>query len=357
MEKMIDAGGRLEALKDLASRPTQLHFTPITLRRPLLHFHQVLGVQPGLAGAPNPDFLVYLLEGMGHQEQLRKTARKQFKNFENFVRGAHVPAATTWTLLLQTLQVDEPTLRSFAHGSKNGPLVPMYVALFELLERTFVQSFRASTLGKVYCRCCGADMLNDATVWWQEQQPRVAADAATFVDRLLTAVLGGVLLVEGIGRWLGWSCLASAELIKLAAPCHHPMGHWMTMVRSHRGLRHDWELTVASELASPGPAVEGRLRKWRCGQGLLPMDKALLMIARAPDKTKLKHALFAARTLSLAIDVVQAAAETSVRPDRETAQTIVNARLQQLHTHFQLARAVAATPKSQGMAQGADGKD
>lgn len=329
--------------KDLEAKAAQASFDPITLRRRLMLFHKALGLKPGHAGVPDPEFLVHLLEGSGHQEQLRKTAGAQFKNLENFLRGAHVPTATTWNLLLQVLRTDDATLRALAHGRKDGPLVPLYIALFELLEAAFVRSFRTMTLGNVHCRCCRADMLDDARIWWQEQNLYVPADAAIFIDRLLSALLGGMLLLEGLGRWLGWGYLSADEVIKLAAPCHHPIGHWMAMVRRHRGLQHDWQLTAVADSESPGPAIDERLRKWRSGQGLLPMDKALLMIEPMKDNARLKHALFAARTISLAIDVVQATADTPARPDRMTAQGIVRARLQQLHLHFQIALAATRT--------------
>jgi hypothetical protein len=345
VEKMLEDSGdnKPDWAKNLEAKAVPASFDPLTLRRPLLLFHKALGLKVGHAGVPNPEFLVHLLEGSGHQEQLRKTAGAQFKNLENFLRGAHAPTATTWNLLLQVLRIDDATLRALAHGRKDGPLVPLYIELFELLETTFIRSFRTMTVGKVYCRCCSADMLDDARIWWKEQDLCVPADAAIFIDRLLTALLGGVLLLEGLGRWLSWGYLSADEVIKLTAPCHHPIGHWMAIVRRHRGLQHDWQLTVISDSESPGPVIDGRLRKWRSGQGLLPMDKALLMIEPVKDKTSLKHALFAARTISLAIDVVQATADTQVRPGRTTAQGIVHARLQELHLHFQIALAAART--------------
>lgn len=92
------AGDVPEALEAAAAKAS---FEPIILQRPLLLFQSAIVLEPGEARAPDPDFLAHLLEGTGHQEQIRRAVGKQFKNLKNFLRGSHMP--TTWRLLLRAL--------------------------------------------------------------------------------------------------------------------------------------------------------------------------------------------------------------------------------------------------------------
>lgn len=350
MEKMpVDEPSSLSAR--LAEKPVlealQVAFDPLTLRRPLKLFGRALGLRPGIAGHPDPDFLVQILEGGSHQEQLRKAAGAQFKNLEHFLRGAHTPTATTWNLLLLVLGTDDATLRSLAHGRPDGPLLPAYVSLFQALEGIFLRTYRTATVGTVRCPCCGGDVLDDAHKWWEAQAVPLAADASKFVDRLLRALLGAASLLEAISHFTSSPCLDRALLDKLALPERHPIGNWMNLAKLARRLQHDWQLTVGldADQSAQGLVPDGRLRKWRSGQDLLPLEKAFSMIAATDRETVLKHAMFAARTLSLAIDVVQAAATTSSRPTRSLAQEIISARLRELNLHFRMGIAALARSK------------
>jgi hypothetical protein len=118
----------------------------------------------------------------------------------------------------------------------------------------------------------------------------------------------------------------------------------MNLAKQARGLRHDWQLTVEldGDRPVPGPAPDGRLRKWRSGQDLLPLEKALSMVATTERETVLRHAMFAARTLSLAIDVVQATMMTPARPTRRVAQQMVSARLREMNLHLRMGAAALA---------------
>ena len=349
MEKLSNINGPTTVSGRLTELPfvdsLQVPFAPLKLLRPLSHFGTAVGLRPGIAKPPDPDFLVHIVEGGSHQEQLRKAFGNQFKNLEHFLRGAHEPTATTLALLLLVTQTDEATLRSFSHGSPDGPLLPAYVALFRVLEGVFLRSYRAATIGTVKCPCCGGDVLDDAHVWWNAQAVVLSQDAYGFDDRLLQAMLGSILLSEALCRRNASDHFDTASLLKLASPERHPVGNWMELVKLSRGLKHDWELTVGLD-ADPrahGSIPDGRLRKWRSGQNLLPLDKAFSMVATTKHETTLKHAIFAARTLSLAIDVVQAAAETPSRPTRKLVQEMISARLRQLHLHFQIGKAAATS--------------
>lgn len=305
-------------------------FAPLTLQRPLALFGKALGLCPGVSGCPDPDFIVHVLEGAGHQQLLRHATTSQFRNLANFLRGAHAPTATSLRLMALALGIDEDALRSLAHDRPDGPLLPAYVSLFQALEGLFVRAYRGVTVGKLMCPC-GGDLLADAHVWWTAQPLTLAPGAAAFVDRLLGALLGGVFLLEIAAKITQTQAahLDRARLHQLANCRRHPIGNWIEMARLGRGVRHDWELLNATEL-------DGRMRKWRSGQGLLPLAKAHAMLAGAPDEAVLLRAMLAARTLSLAIDVVQATSLTASKPSRALAQQIVAERIHQLDRHLQL---------------------
>ena len=344
MEKMPDLTAEPSPLQVGATKTNVLiAFRPVTLQREPLLFKKAVGLQPGVAASPDPDFLVHLFEGTGHQEQIRKATKEQFKNLENFLRGNHEPTTTTWTVLMKLLEIDDLTLRSLAHGKKEGHLLPVYVGFFQVLEAVYVSTFRGVTDGRVTCPCCKANMLHDSEVWWGKQPLPLPRDACAFVDRLLTALLGGVCLAEALSDLARGQPLRASELEKLVIDGPHPIGHWMVMVRSSRGLRHDWQLTVEP---GGGPETNHRLSKWRSGVELLPMKKAQAMLAGVRDVTKLSHTLLAARTLGLAIDIVRAASTTPVRPSRAAAQETVGARLKQLYIYFLIGRKNLRTPPS-----------
>jgi hypothetical protein len=302
---------------------------PIKLERPLKLFNGALGVRPGISEYPDPEFVLHILEGAGHQQVIRRHAGSQFKNLENFLRRSHATSPTTWKLIQQALKLDEESsdvLRTLAHGHADGPLLPAYITMARALEGVFLRTYRFATVGIFICECCGTDKLDNARIWWPKQIIPLEPDASAFVDRLLSMLVGGTVLYEKFGAA---ESMGSAMLDTLAMPDTHPIGNWMTAVRIARGLQKDLQLL-------PEPVADGRLRKWRSGQDLMPLGIALYMIRGAPSPTRLKHALLAARTLALAIDVVQAAASTTNRPTRRAAQEVVSARLKQLLRHFEL---------------------
>lgn len=313
----------------------QVVFDPITLRRPSKLFGSATGLSVGAAAPPDPDFLVHLIYGAGQQRLLRMATQEEFKNFENMVRGKTHATERTKHALLNKLGLDEATLGIFVHGRPDGPLSPAYLQLFAALEGMFLRMFGSATIGRVKCKCCGGDLLDDADTWWKAQQLQLEPGAYRFVDRLLKAALGGVLLMSILGQRqsIDLMCLHS-----LAAPSIHPIGQWIEMARSARGLDHDWELTVVRDEdgQAHGPVSDGRMRKWRSGQDLLPMALALAMIEGTAEIARLKHALLAARTLALAIDVIQATAAHTNALGRRPAQEVLAARLKHLEHHLRI---------------------
>lgn len=298
---------------------------PLKLQRPLKLFKGALGLHIGVSECPDPEFIVHLLEGASHQQIIRSQVGSQFKNFENFLRGNHATSAKTWKRLLDTLHVEAKSENDFlqlAHGHADGPLLPLYISVAQALEGAFLRTYRTATVGIFICKCCGADKLDDALLWWPEQPIHLARDACSFIDRLLATLVGGTVIAGLLANFDPAKCMDATMLQALSDPEKHPIGNWMAMVRKAKGCKKDWQLL-------PEPEVDVRLRKWRSGQDLLPMDKALTMIRGTQGEQRLKHGLLAARTLTLAIDVVQAAALSSDRPDRSAAQVMVDTRLRQ----------------------------
>ena len=69
------------------------------------------------------------------------------------------------------------------------------------------------------------------------------------------------------------------------------------------------------------------------------------MIATSQQEPGLKHALFAARTLGLALDVVQSTATSPARPPRKLAQAAIAARLRELNLHLRMGLAALKQPQ------------
>jgi hypothetical protein len=296
---------------------------PVVLRRRLQLFDSAMGLAPNIAGIPDPEYILHIFEGAGHVELIRSEVGPEFKNFENFLRGKHATSAGTWTRILQVLGTDEQTgdlLRALAHGQRDGPLLPSYIAMGRAFEGAFVRVYRTLTSGLFLCQCCGVDLFNDARAWWPKQPLTLMPDACRFVDRLLATLIGGMVLSQFFASALAKQSIDSDMLEALANVATHPIGNWMTVVRTARGLRMDWELL-------PEPVVDARSSKWRHGVDLLPLKTGLKMIEGSPFENRLKHGLLAARVLALAVDIVRATAVSERRPPRSAAQEIVFARL------------------------------
>ena len=355
VEKLEDtplAGSLIHRLKTLPiMEALQVPLEPLELNRGLNHFGSALGLVTGSHGKPDPEYVLHVLQGAGHQELIRSQIGTQFKNFENYLRGKHATSSVTWTRILQAFGADEEageTLRSLAHGCREGPLLPTYVGMGQALEGALLRIYRTATVGIFICQCCGGDIFDDARVWWPKQRLSLPLEARRFVDRLLEAIVGGTALAQAWSGLTSEKSIDAAMLKALADPKTHPIGNWMTLVRTARGLQADWELL-------PEPAHDVRLRKWRNGVDLLPLEKALSMTVGAPTPALLKHGMYAARALALAVDVVRATASTAERPSRADAQALVSERLQQftqrLHKgvaeHFRRGLVAKSTPAAE----------
>lgn len=317
-------------------------FEPLTLLRPLRLFKSSLGLKVGVAAQPDPDFLVILVEGAGHQARLRAELGPHFKNLKNMVRGSNAPSTKTKKELKSILGLDDAALEQVVHGKKDGPLLPFYLELFQMFEGMYAQMYAKMASGVLTCPNCHGNVLDDMDAWWRKEKLSLQPDAYFFVDRLLKVILGAVSFQHLLSLE---SRLEIAKVHQLVDPACHPIGQWMELSRVALGLRHQWSLTAIDGFSSEdeGIALDGRMRKWRCGQELLPFGKAKLMIQAAPKGSGLDQALLVARTLALAIDVVQATAVGPEYPDRQAAQDTVARRFDQLLINLRLSVATFTT--------------
>jgi hypothetical protein len=316
-------------------------FKPLTLRRRLPLFKNVLNMTPGVTGVPDADFLVVLLEGAPHQTHLRSQLGADYKNLENMLRGLHVPSPTTLKQLQSCLGTDYATMLGLVHGNKEGHLMPAYVQVFQMLEGLMILVYKCLGASVLTCPCCKGNMLDDMHAWWRVQPLQLAPDAYGFVDRLLKAIV----IAEGLMRFVEEPARFGLGMLEeLIAPSIHPIGQWMEMVRSDYGFDHLWQITTFAGVAEAdeGSVPEHRIRKWRSGMDLLPLGKARAMIVGAPQRIRLGHALIAARVFALATDVVRASADGS-RPTRSEAQLAVSLRFAQLKENLRLSLNVITT--------------
>lgn len=313
----------------------QVVFLPVTLRRPLRLFNAVLNIPVAVPTKPDSDFLLYLAYGAGHKRLFRQAAKENFKNFENFIRGKRTTDRIR-TELASQLGIDEAMLNLFVQTKKHRHLAPDVVHAIEAFEGFFLRTFGTVTNGKTKCPCCGKNQLDDTAIWWGKTGLDLETDATHFVDRLLKCTLGAALLESAIFTGPG---LDFGVLKTLSAPECHPIGNWMKMVRSARGLAHDWELTIVRDGSGRdfGPVPEARLSKWRSGQELIPMHHAAVMLSDPKVNTRVRHGLVVARTFALALDVVQGASRLPDPISRIRAQNAVSARLAQLTSYLVLA--------------------
>lgn len=342
------SGGGTKTLAEALLVP----FEPLTLRRQLLLFKNVLNITPGVTGVPDADFLVILLEGAPHQTQLRSQLDTDYKNLENMLRGLHAPSATTLKQLQSRFGTDDVTMRGLVHGNKEGHLMPAYVELFQMLEGLTIQLYKWLGSSVLTCPCCTGNTLDDMHAWWRVQPLQLAPDAYSFVDRLLKTIVSA----EGLMRFVEKSDQFDVGMPEqLIAPSIHPIGQWMEMVRSDYGFDHLWQITTFASVAEAdeGSVPEHRIRKWRSGMDLLPLAKARAMIVGAPHRIRLDYALIAARIFALAIDVVRASADGSV-PARSEAQLAVSLRFAQLKENLRLSINVITTHGQTLKAQASD---
>ncbi len=314
-------------------------FQPLTLVRRMLLFPSALGLQVGVAGVPSTDFLFRLFtDHQSHQAWVRCALGNQFKNFENYVRQRNEPSLTTRTSIAQRAGLDLNSLAFLVHGNKDGPLLPMVLAMIEMAEGVPLLLYTAVVAKGVFCPHCGANILDDKDIWWGKQALLLSRPAYDFVERLM-----GVLVVT----YCAHSSLSKIEgndamdrLIDLVDPRRHPIGNWLNAVK------HANEVSSYRDLVMDRPFEESRIRKWASGSDLMPIAAARRLIDGNKSYKQLEADLFAARALAFVTDMVMATANgPGEKVARQDAQTVVHERLKRIRANV---RAAARTDRHTG---------
>lgn len=330
------------------SQVLQESFEPLDLRRPMKLFKGTLGIHPGSAAIPDPEFLVRLISGSpSHQALLRQAVGDQFKNLEHLLRGKHTASPTTLRILARSMCLSEDQLLAFAHGNKNGPLLPQLLMLFHNAERIPLGLISSLTATPAPCPCCGQNLMEDARAWWQRQALQLASPEYRFVDRLLNAVVGGHLAYELLMLLTQRSAVPFDVVSGLAKPKGHPIGNWLVLVKAARGFTYLWELAASRRdtIAKTDEMQSNRIKKWSSGQDLLPYEDAKMLTAGLSNEHHLLALHLAARFLAFATDFVCATADGADYPSRATAQRLVYERLCHLHAKARLALKLLQDPK------------
>jgi hypothetical protein len=330
-------------------------YWPITLQRPMRLFKGALGLHPGIAATPEPEFLVRLLTGhLSHQALVREAAGPYYKNLENLVRARHQPNSTTRNLLACRLNLHEDDLLGLSSGPGNGPLLPTLLAFFRMLEGAPLRFFGGvMTSSEVPCPHCGANLLDDVDAWWRDQPLKMEKAEYEFAERMLRATLAGFLLFLFLRNNVDRAPTAGTDLPSIGKPSRHPVGNWLAAVRDAHGCKDFYELAHKLPFDAPDGLniTQPRLKKWSSGQDLIPVSAGERLTVGLPEAGDLEIAFLAARTLALVVDFLCAAyidnegARQTSRPIQHQARKIVSERLQQLVVNLGLAAKENATRK------------
>lgn len=331
MEKLQSLAS-LSHIESLAG--TLVPFEPVTLQRPMRAFSKVLGLTPGVAAPPDPEFLTYLLTGRpSHTAILRNALGNHFKSFENHLRRRHETSATTLKALSQAIDVPLEELGSWAHGQQDGPLLPGLQKWFQVLEGIPLQLATSALSANVPCPQCGHNVLEDIDAWWTKQALVLAAPEYRFVERVLRAAEGGMTILALLNVLTG-SLQPEEKLSQFAHPRRHPMGHWLNAVQQACGCKSLSDLSVRMELTGGRDWSPARMKKWSSGQDFIPTE-AVEAIAAATGRAKyfdLLHVM--ARTLTFALEFIVASAQGDVPPVRKQALQVVHDRLVRLEENI-----------------------
>jgi hypothetical protein len=327
VEKMMKPASADNRPKKTIAEMVIVPFAPMTIQRPLKLFKGILGLTPCVESPPDPDFLVHLLTGRSHQAWLRLHLGNQYKNLENLLRGRGNSTETTVALLQNKLHIEN--LRSHSHGSNHGPLFPTLVDAFQMIEGFYFQMAEGVSRIRIPCPHCCHDVNDDVDLFWQRQSLDLGISEYRFVERLLTAIVGGSLLHESLRNL---SCSNGLGIVPadMADPRRHPIGNWLNVLSKYYGCRTltDLQVRLPVDPSDPDQVLSyRRMRKWAAGHALLGPETASRMIQGAADETTLSALFLVARMVSLALDFAVAAAPNGQSLPRKTVQEILHHRL------------------------------
>lgn len=316
-------------------------FPPVEVVRSLGPYGRMLELEPGCPKAPDPEFLVRLLTDLAsHQAGIRKAAGANYKNLENLIRGRHKVSNTTKTLLAASLGIPVELLDSLENSAPSGPLVPIVLSLFQIVEGLPMRVTSGVLDHKVPCPCCGHNLLDDISHWWSKHAPGLGQAEYRFVERLLNAVLGAGLIERFIANLTNRKTLDLDRLGGLANPSRHPIGNWLFEAQGILSCQSLAELAREMQLRGGVGATfsHGRLKKWSSGQDVMPLEAGEAIAEACGQKSNGMRRLIAARAISLVTEFVAAALpESSTLAGRSAAQQLVHSRLEQLGQNLWIA--------------------
>jgi hypothetical protein len=317
-------------------------FEPLTVMRPLGSYGRMLALQPGVASAPDSEFIFRLLTGyQSHQAYVRRHAGDHFKNLENLIRGRHHLSGTTRGLLASQLGIESGLLDQLDSSSPDGPLLPWLLTIFQAIEGLPMRVTSAILAVDVPCPCCGSNLLQDSKSWWSEQPEHVGVAEARFVDRMLNAIIGASIVEAFIGQFQTKPDPGLVSLDSLTNPEHHPIGNWIAEMQEALGSENLAQLASDMQLRGGIGATfsHGRLKKWSAGLDVMPIDAATAIAAACGRSSAGGRRFLAARGFALVVDFLIAAADGDGASARSLAQGIVHSRLKHLCHNVQIAGA------------------
>lgn len=308
----------------------QAYFPPVTLQRPMALFKRMLGLEVKKSSSPSLEFLVQLTSRYpSHQAVVRDIAGEQFKNLENVIRGRSNASSTTLKLISQKIGVDIEFLNNLVHANKEGPLIPEFLKIFQFVESLYLMTYSFKNSGVIICPHCNTKLTKDAHQWWVEQGIGIGQAEYLFAERLLKMVVGGYLLIEQLNS----NATPKAYPSNLARSTHHSIGNWLVDLVQRYDCDNLAHLSVKLQTLNINVS-HGLLKKWSCGQVLMPFSAAEEMIDKIPNNDGLRTTHIIARALALATDFVASVASESIQ--RKVAQEIIYQRLLQLEMNVRL---------------------
>lgn len=329
---LVENGARVASLARIPAQPL------LTLRRPMKLFKSTLGLVPGVAAPPDPDFLVRLhTDYDSHQEWLRAELGAHYPNFYNAVRGRHI-RDTTKRALSNDKGLSVPELEAFikriapggqlAQASEWEHLAPGIPMALLALHSIPAQLHKLLMSRPLPCPRCGTNVLQDIHLWWAQRAPGLAEGDRQFVDELLTTLV----YLELISRLQSGG--PELELNALVDVRVHPIGVWLKRLCSAAGLH------SLSQLVEDAPDKYQRLKKWSSGTDLPSVKKAqdlyhvLPLREAAALGERLTAELHTCRTLALVIDFIEAA--SSPQLSRKQVLALIPARLEAIRNNLAL---------------------
>lgn len=272
-----------------------------------------------------------------HQAYIRRQTASNFKNLENLIRGRHRLSNTTRSTLAASLGVQATDLDALEGSSLDGPLIPLILTVFGMIEGLPERVTSSMLAREVLCPCCGTNLMDDADAWWQSHTPELGGAESLFIDRMLNAIVGASLIESLIGDFQEHPDPGLESLDCLSNPNRHPIGNWLAEAQVALGCKSLPQLAAMIQLQGGRGSsfTHGRLKNWSAGMYVLPMDDGAA-IAEAMGKPHSGwRRLIAARTFAMITDFLAAA-----MPDdrgRIAAQQIIDARLRHLAGKLRIA--------------------